>query len=91
VHECRATGPDGPPILRLASYERHSATLKIKQDYVCVQIFVARKPVGNEIVLPSLIYCSAVELKKPKQPRFLSVSTPNLQNDFLNLEISNLK
>jgi len=54
-----------------------------------VSDFVSRNPVGNEIVLPSLIYCSAVGIKETEAASLLSRVYPTF-NDFLNLEISNL-
>lgn len=54
-----------------------------------VQNFVARNPVGNEVVLNSLIYCSAVGISNPVSASGFSADVfPNPANDFVKLQIT---
>ncbi|MCX6273624.1 MAG: T9SS type A sorting domain-containing protein [Bacteroidetes bacterium] len=54
-----------------------------------VQNFVARNPVGNEVVLNSLIYCSAVGIINPVSASGFSVGVfPNPAQDFVTLHIT---
>jgi len=53
-----------------------------------VENYVARNPVGNEIVLPALTYCSAVGVKGPVASAFHAFEVfPNPASDFVTLKL----
>jgi hypothetical protein len=57
-----------------------------------VENYVARNPVGNEIVIPSLIYCSMVGIKDPQtssSTSFLHVY-PNPASDAINVQLDGI-